>query len=373
MAVLSFFMLRPEVRQLTPSDLDPVKVWTAAENRASRVWERGVKSYENMRLVYEIQTRLEANGSEEAPAAQRRGPEPRNETQAAPESERSQQMSAEHHRRLLPRLRKGAGGSRRAHGPGAMYCKEHAPHGRRFASSSAVWLHRRIAPGLLTARTASGVRQRYFAGLAFVAGLDSGSGRDLQRAIRQGSGARDHDRLADLDSEQRRRRTDFEPLVALMLVAFWVYMPFEAYHTARNRQMGQPVDEFSSLVPHGAARNFPIAPVILIGLGTAVAAEQSGDLRTAADAALLAVLLIGAGVYMLLQPRFRIEGAAAMNPRPESLRRIRCLIPASGPLDRPANPLMRALTGPLLLTTLGVLLDHGLIGASASAGPGRCC
>jgi anti-sigma factor RsiW len=68
-AALSFFMLRPGVRQLTPSDLDPVKVWTAAENRASRVWERGLKSYENLRLVYEIETRL-SQWREEAPAEQ---------------------------------------------------------------------------------------------------------------------------------------------------------------------------------------------------------------------------------------------------------------------------------------------------------------
>ena len=65
-AALSFFMLRPGVRQLRPSDLDPVKVWTAAENRASRVWERGVKSYENLRLVYEIETRL-SEWRDEAP------------------------------------------------------------------------------------------------------------------------------------------------------------------------------------------------------------------------------------------------------------------------------------------------------------------
>ncbi len=66
-AALSFFLLKPGVRQLTPSDLDPVKLWTAAENRASRVWERGVKSYENLRLVYEIETRL-SQWREEAPA-----------------------------------------------------------------------------------------------------------------------------------------------------------------------------------------------------------------------------------------------------------------------------------------------------------------
>lgn len=68
-AALSFFMLEPRVHQLTPSDLDPVKLWTSAENHVSRVWERGVKSYENIRLVYEIQTRL-SEWQADAPDAQ---------------------------------------------------------------------------------------------------------------------------------------------------------------------------------------------------------------------------------------------------------------------------------------------------------------
>lgn len=71
-AALSFFMLEPKVHQLTPSDLDPVKVWTSVENRVNRVWERGVKSYENMRLVYEIETRL-SEWQAEAPEAQNLG------------------------------------------------------------------------------------------------------------------------------------------------------------------------------------------------------------------------------------------------------------------------------------------------------------
>jgi len=62
MTVLSFAMLGRfsgiQVRQLKPSDLDPVKVWMAAEDRLHRTWERGVKYYESLRLVYDIQTRL---------------------------------------------------------------------------------------------------------------------------------------------------------------------------------------------------------------------------------------------------------------------------------------------------------------------------
>jgi anti-sigma factor RsiW len=62
MTVLSFAMLGRlsgiEVRQLSPADLDPVKVWMAAEDRVHRTWERSVKYYENLRLVFEIQTQL---------------------------------------------------------------------------------------------------------------------------------------------------------------------------------------------------------------------------------------------------------------------------------------------------------------------------
>jgi hypothetical protein len=60
MTVLSFAMIGrfTNVRQLTPADLDPVKVWTAAEDRVVRWYNRGVKYYESLKVVYEIQTRL---------------------------------------------------------------------------------------------------------------------------------------------------------------------------------------------------------------------------------------------------------------------------------------------------------------------------
>jgi anti-sigma factor RsiW len=62
MTLLSFAMLGRfagiEVKHLTPADLDPVKIWTAAEDRATRTWQRGVKYYESLRLVYEIESRV---------------------------------------------------------------------------------------------------------------------------------------------------------------------------------------------------------------------------------------------------------------------------------------------------------------------------
>jgi hypothetical protein len=45
-------------------------------------------------------------------------------------------------------------------------------------------------------------------------------------------------------------------------------MAFEAYHTARKRLMGEPVDEFSSIVQlRPEAGQFPMIPVLLIALG----------------------------------------------------------------------------------------------------------
>ena len=62
MTILSFSMLGQfagiQVRQLKPADLDPVRVWATIDSQAQRTWERAVKYYENLKLVYEVQTRL---------------------------------------------------------------------------------------------------------------------------------------------------------------------------------------------------------------------------------------------------------------------------------------------------------------------------
>jgi hypothetical protein len=62
MTVLSFAMLGRfagiEVRQLRPADLNPVKVWVEIEDRAVLTWERAMKYYDSLRVVYEIQTRF---------------------------------------------------------------------------------------------------------------------------------------------------------------------------------------------------------------------------------------------------------------------------------------------------------------------------
>jgi anti-sigma factor RsiW len=43
---------------LTAADLDPVRLWTTLDSRGHRVWDRAVKGYESMRLVYEIRNQI---------------------------------------------------------------------------------------------------------------------------------------------------------------------------------------------------------------------------------------------------------------------------------------------------------------------------
>ncbi len=43
---------------LTAADLDPVRLWTSLDDRTHRLWDRTVKSYESMRLIYEIKSQI---------------------------------------------------------------------------------------------------------------------------------------------------------------------------------------------------------------------------------------------------------------------------------------------------------------------------
>jgi hypothetical protein len=62
MTILSFSLLGRfagiEPRQLKPADLAPTAVWAAAEDRLHKGWDRVVRYYEGLKVVYDIQTRL---------------------------------------------------------------------------------------------------------------------------------------------------------------------------------------------------------------------------------------------------------------------------------------------------------------------------
>lgn len=79
MTILSFAMLARYVkpmRQWTARDLDPAAVWATLDDKVYRTWQRTVKFYESMRLVYQIQSTLrewqqEEDAAEEQPVQQK--------------------------------------------------------------------------------------------------------------------------------------------------------------------------------------------------------------------------------------------------------------------------------------------------------------
>ncbi len=90
-----------------------------------------------------------------------------------------------------------------------------------------------------------------------------------------------------------------EPLMGMMIAAFWAYMCFEAYHTAKQRRMGLSVDEFSSLIPIKGGKQFPAAPVALIVFGVVFLLNNLEWFELRKALKYWPVFLIGLGVYML--------------------------------------------------------------------------
>jgi len=78
MTILSFSMLGRfagiPTRQLKASDLQPARIIATLEDKAMRTWERAVKYYQSLRLVYEMQQTLKDwTGDEEQPANTKAG------------------------------------------------------------------------------------------------------------------------------------------------------------------------------------------------------------------------------------------------------------------------------------------------------------
>ena len=60
MTILSFSILSRfvPIQQLKATDLRPSEVWASLDDRAHRAWARSMKYYENLKVVYQIQTLL---------------------------------------------------------------------------------------------------------------------------------------------------------------------------------------------------------------------------------------------------------------------------------------------------------------------------
>jgi hypothetical protein len=110
----------------------------------------------------------------------------------------------------------------------------------------------------------------------------------------------------------------FEPFFGLLIAVWFFYMPFEAYHTARKRQAGVPVDEWSSLLPRSSAASgsrLPIGPIVLIALGVLFLLDNLGLLPISEILRFWPLLLIGVGVYSLYT---RLSGPLPVVPPPPS-------------------------------------------------------
>jgi len=87
-------------------------------------------------------------------------------------------------------------------------------------------------------------------------------------------------------------------LFGLMIPGFWFYMAFEAYHTARRKREGLPVDDFSGL-DIGKNAQFPLVAILLIVFGVLFLLENLGVLELYKLVRLWPAGLIALGLYML--------------------------------------------------------------------------
>jgi hypothetical protein len=89
MTILSFAMLGRctgvQIQQIKPSDLNPKLIWNGLEDKAYRSWDRTIKYYENLRVVYEIETRLQDIRRQEN-SAQPAGTSPKSGAGNAPDN-----------------------------------------------------------------------------------------------------------------------------------------------------------------------------------------------------------------------------------------------------------------------------------------------
>ncbi len=184
---------------------------------------------------------------------------------------------------------------------GTVYCAEHAPAAAPVASgATGPWVPP-PAPAPPYAGPPPGVQ---FApdispGLAFFLGWIPGVGaiyngqyaKGLVHAVIWGM-------LISIISSHASH--GLEPVFGILIAVWMFYMAFEAYHTARRRRLGEPVDEYSSLIDLGSRKgHVPVAAVALIVLGIVLLLHTLDLLDFEYIARYWPVLLILAGGWLL--------------------------------------------------------------------------
>ena len=197
---------------------------------------------------------------------------------------------------------------------GTVFCAEHAPLTAPPPAAEAPpppFGNPYVAPGA-PAAVASGSGPS--PGLAFLLGLIPGVGaiyngqyaKGLVHAVIFGL-------LVSISSSESAG--ELEPLVNLITMLFFFYQAFEAYHTAQRRLRGQPVDEFSSIVPlrpYGSSYSrFPAGPIAIILIGVLFLLNTLEVVRLREIMRFWPIGLIVLGSWMLF---VRVKG------RPEAAR-----------------------------------------------------
>jgi len=176
---------------------------------------------------------------------------------------------------------------------GTIYCDEHVPASAAADTASSPYTAPAAPPIPDTGASP---------GLAFLLGLIPGVGaiyngqyvKGLVHVVILGL------LISIVSSEQAAG--GLEPLFGMMIGVWVFYMAFEAYHTAKKRQHGQPVDEFSSLVSlRGQPSTFPLAPAVLIAVGLLFLLNNMDILRFSQIIRYWPIALIALGLYMLYE------------------------------------------------------------------------
>ena len=188
---------------------------------------------------------------------------------------------------------------------GTVFCEEHAPAPAPPPPSpgpnrAAPQPDFRATPGVSGAATASDPHADVSPGLALGLGFIPGVG-----AIYNGQYAKGLIHavifgviIAILDSSNGE--AGIAVIFSMVLTAWIFYMAFEAYHTARKRRVGLPVDEYSGLLNlRGGESSAPAAGAVLVILGIVLLLHTLNLFNFAYLSRYWPVLLIAAGAYLL--------------------------------------------------------------------------
>src|SRR5262245_55375553 len=168
---------------------------------------------------------------------------------------------------------------------GTVYCEEHAPAAGATAAAGSPYQFAPRPPGHANPK------------LAFALGLIPGVGaiynaqyaKGLVHALIFGL------LVSIMDSNSIH---GMEPLFGMLTGAYMLYMAFEAHHTARRRNEGERVDEFSSLI-HPRHRASSSGAITLIIVGAVFLLNTLGIVEMRQILRFWPVLLIALGVSML--------------------------------------------------------------------------